>query len=70
MQTTKLPGGQEDFIRVPPHIMIMHAQIVNSSGFPSRHKVEPLMQASEGDAVVDRASVDPKQIRRSRRVTD
>jgi hypothetical protein len=39
-------------LRVPPHIMIVSAQIANSTGFPSRHKVEQLMQASEGDSVV------------------
>ena len=31
----KLPPGQKDFIRIPPHIMIMNARIANSSGFPS-----------------------------------
>ena len=32
---TKLPPGQKDFIRIPPHVMIMNAKIANSSGFPS-----------------------------------
>lgn len=32
---TALPPGQKDFIRVPPHVMIMNAKIANSSGFPS-----------------------------------
>jgi hypothetical protein len=32
---TKLAPGQQDYVRVPPHIMIMNAQIANSSGFPS-----------------------------------
>jgi hypothetical protein len=31
----KLAPGQQDFVHVPPHIMIMNAQIANSSGFPS-----------------------------------
>ncbi|MFI4889076.1 MAG: hypothetical protein ACHQIL_00940 [Steroidobacterales bacterium] len=30
-----LPAGQKDFIRIPPHVMIMNAKIANSSGFPS-----------------------------------
>ena len=32
---TKLPPGQKDFIRIPPHFMILNAKIANSSGFPS-----------------------------------
>jgi hypothetical protein len=32
---TKLPPGQRDFIRVPPHIMILNAKLANASGFPS-----------------------------------
>jgi hypothetical protein len=32
---TKLPEGQKDVIRVPPHIMIMNARIADASGFPS-----------------------------------
>jgi hypothetical protein len=31
----KLPEKQRDFIRVPPHIMIMNALIASSSGFPA-----------------------------------
>jgi hypothetical protein len=32
---TRLPLGQKDFIRVPPHIMILNAKAAISSGFPS-----------------------------------
>jgi hypothetical protein len=32
---TKLPDGQSDYIRVPPHIMIMNTRIADASGFPS-----------------------------------
>ncbi len=32
---TKLPAGQKDFVRVPPHVMILNAKLANSSGFPS-----------------------------------
>jgi hypothetical protein len=31
----QLPAGQRDFIRIPPHIMILNARVANSSGFPS-----------------------------------
>ena len=32
---TKLPPGRKDFIRIPPHFMILNAKVANSSGFPS-----------------------------------
>jgi len=35
VSATKLPAGQKDFIRIPPHFMIMNARLANSSGFPS-----------------------------------
>lgn len=31
----KLAPGQKDFIRIPPHFMILNAKIANSSGYPS-----------------------------------
>jgi hypothetical protein len=31
----KLAPGQKDFIRMPPHIMILNAALANTSGFPS-----------------------------------
>jgi hypothetical protein len=31
----KLSPGQKDYIRIPPHIMILNARIADSSGFPS-----------------------------------
>jgi hypothetical protein len=34
-RATKLPPGQKDFVRVPPHVMILNAKLANSSGFPS-----------------------------------
>ncbi len=35
VSATKLPSGQKDFIRIPPHFMILNARIANSSGYPS-----------------------------------
>ncbi len=32
---TKLLPGQADYVRVPPHIMILNARIAATSGFPS-----------------------------------
>jgi hypothetical protein len=32
---TKLAPGQKDFIRIPPHIMILNAKVAETSGFPS-----------------------------------
>ncbi len=32
---TKPDQGLKDFIRIPPHVMIMNARIANLSGFPS-----------------------------------
>lgn len=35
VSASKLPPGHEDYIRIPPHFMILNAKIANSSGFPS-----------------------------------
>ena len=35
MTATSLPKGESDYIRIPPHIMIMNARIAATSGFPS-----------------------------------
>jgi hypothetical protein len=32
---TKLAAGQKDYVRIPPHIMILSAKAANTSGFPS-----------------------------------
>lgn len=34
-RVTKLSPGQKDFIRIPPHIMILNAKLADTSGFPS-----------------------------------
>jgi hypothetical protein len=34
-KATKLAPGQKDYIRMPPHIMILSAKVANVSGFPS-----------------------------------
>jgi hypothetical protein len=35
-QATKLAPSQKDYIRMPPHIMILSAKVANASGLPSR----------------------------------
>jgi hypothetical protein len=30
-----VPRGQSDYVRLPPHIMILNAKVADSSGFPS-----------------------------------
>jgi hypothetical protein len=32
---SSVPPGQSDYVRLPPHIMILNAKIADSSGFPS-----------------------------------
>jgi len=34
-KATKLAPGRKDYIRMPPHIMILSAKVANASGFPS-----------------------------------
>jgi hypothetical protein len=34
-KAAKLAAGQKDYIRMPPHIMILSAKVANASGFPS-----------------------------------
>jgi hypothetical protein len=34
-KAAKLEPGQRDYIRMPPHIMILNARMADSSGFPS-----------------------------------
>jgi hypothetical protein len=35
----RLAPGQKDFIRMPPHIMILNAKVADSSGFPTGQPV-------------------------------
>ena len=35
VSASKLPPGQKDYVRIPPHFMILNAKIANSSGYPS-----------------------------------
>lgn len=35
-EASTLPPGQKDFIRIPPHIMILGAKLANASGLPLR----------------------------------
>ncbi len=32
---TALPKGESDYVRIPPHVMILNARIAEASGFPS-----------------------------------
>ncbi len=35
-EASKLPRGQRDYIRIPPHFMILGSKIANASGLPLR----------------------------------
>ena len=39
-KATKLPAGRKDYIRIPPHIMILDSKVANESGLPL-HETNP-----------------------------